>query len=73
MFSGFIDETTAAFVAAHRHGDVCVPRLYDLSADLHGDHDIAASHPDIVRWMTEIIYREHRAPPDYPITLPKQD
>lgn len=49
-----------------------VPRLYDLSADIHEDHDIAARHPDIVRQMTEIIYREHRESPDYPITLPKR-
>lgn len=49
-----------------------VPRLYDLSADLHEDHDVAARHPDIVRQMAEIIYREHRESPDYPITLPKR-
>lgn len=49
-----------------------VPRLYNLSTDLHEDHDIASQHPDIVQQMVEIIYREHRESPDYPVTMPKR-
>lgn len=49
-----------------------VPRLYDLSVDLHEDHDIAAQHPDIVKQMIDIIYHEHVDSSTYPVTLPKQ-
>lgn len=47
------------------------PRLYNLADDIHEDRDIAAQHPDIVRQMTEYIYREHRDNEMFPITLPK--
>lgn len=49
-----------------------VPRLYDLSVDLHEDHDIAAQHPDIVKQMIDIIYQEHVDSSTYPVTLPKR-
>ena len=31
------------------------PYLYDLSNDVHEDHNIAAAHPDIVKQMKEIL------------------
>ena len=37
--------------------------LYNLSTDLHEDHNIAAQHPDIVKQMKEIIKREHTDSP----------
>ncbi|MBR2302066.1 MAG: arylsulfatase, partial [Bacteroidaceae bacterium] len=37
--------------------------LYNLSTDLHEDHNIAAQHPDIVKQMKEIINREHTDSP----------
>ena len=48
-----------------------VPHLYDLASDLHEDHDIASSHPEIVRQMTDIIYREHRESDLFKVTLPQ--
>ncbi len=50
-----------------------VPHLYNLAADIHEDDDISALHPNIVRQMIAIIYREHRDSKDYPITLPDAD
>lgn len=47
------------------------PRLYDLSTDLHEDHDVADLHPDIVKRMVEIIVREHTPNDLFPVTLPK--
>ena len=47
------------------------PYLYDLSNDVHEDHDIAAAHPDIVKQMKEIIKREHRDSDIFPVTLPE--
>ena len=47
-----------------------VPRLYDLAADLHEDHDIAAEQPDIVRRMIDIIRQEHRPSELFRVTLP---
>lgn len=46
------------------------PRLYDLSSDLHEDHDISKDHPETVRKMIEIIYREHRPSSLFKVTLP---
>ncbi len=48
-----------------------VPRLYDLAADLHEDHDIAAEQPDIVRRMMDIIRQEHRPSELFRVTLPE--
>lgn len=48
-----------------------VPHLYNLSADIHEDHDVAAEHPDIVDQMKRIILSEHVDSEDYPVTLPK--
>lgn len=47
------------------------PYLYDLSNDVHEDHNIAAAHPDIVKQMKEIIKREHRDSGIFPVTLPE--
>jgi arylsulfatase len=48
--------------------------LYDLSKDLHEDHDVAKQHPDVVKKMVDIIYKEHTPPtvPDFKVTLPKK-
>ena len=48
------------------------PRLYNLSTDLHEDHDIAAQHPDVVRALIDIIYQQHTDSPLFPITLPQR-
>ena len=50
-----------------------VPHLYNLTDDLHEDHDVAAAHPEIVKQMKEIIRREHRPSKLFPITLPEFD
>lgn len=47
-----------------------VPSLYDLSTDLHEDHDIANQHPDVVRKMVGIILQEHRHSDLFRVTLP---
>ena len=47
------------------------PYLYDLSNDVHEDHNIAAAHPDIVKQMKEIIKREYRDSGIFPVTLPE--
>ena len=44
--------------------------LYDLSTDLHEDHNVAAQYPDIVRKMKEIILREHTNSSLFQVTLP---
>jgi arylsulfatase len=49
-----------------------VPRLYDLSADPHEDHDLSATHPDTVGKMITFIYREHIDNPLFPVTLPSR-
>ena len=36
-----------------------VTELYDLSVDVHEDHNVAAEHPDIVRRLNAIIDRSH--------------
>lgn len=48
------------------------PRLYDLSVDLHEDHDVAGSHPDIVRRMVEIVHAQHTPNPHFRVTLPER-
>ena len=49
-----------------------VPYLYDLSSDIHEDHDIAAQHPDLVRRMVDILLREHTQSPYFNVTLPAE-
>lgn len=46
------------------------PRLYDLAADLHEDHDVASEHPDIVGQLVDIIKKEHTDSPAFKVTLP---
>ncbi len=40
--------------------------LYDLSTDLHEEHDVAAQHPDIVAKMTEIMKAQHTPSKEFP-------
>lgn len=49
------------------------PSLYDLSQDIHEDNDLAAKHPDIVKQLVGIIYREHTDHALFRLTLPKFD
>lgn len=46
------------------------PSLYNLSTDVHEDHDVAISHPDIVKQMVDIIKREHSESDLFKVTLP---
>ena len=48
-----------------------VPHLYNLSTDLHEDHDVAAEHPDIVKKMVGIIYAQHTPSKYFKVTMPK--
>ena len=48
------------------------PYLYDLSTDIHEDHDLAAQHPAIVAQMVDIIHREHTDSQMFKVTLPKK-
>ena len=48
------------------------PQLYDLSTDIHEDHDLAAQYPDLVAQMVDIILREHTDSPMFQVTLPKK-
>ena len=45
--------------------------LYDLSKDIHEDHDLSALYPRKLRRMVSIIRREHTDHPLFPITLPQ--
>ena len=45
--------------------------LYSLATDLHEDNDVAAQHPDVVKKLVDIVYKEHVDSPLFPITLPK--
>ncbi len=45
-------------------------RLYDLSNDLHEDHNVATEYPDIVRQMKAFIHRDHTPNELFPVTLP---
>lgn len=47
------------------------PHLYNLSADLHEDNDIAAEHPDVVKRLVDIVHAEHTPNPHFAVTLPK--
>ena len=33
--------------------------LYDLSKDIHEDHNVAEEHPEIVEQIRQIVHREH--------------
>jgi arylsulfatase A-like enzyme len=48
-----------------------IPHLYNLSTDLHEDHDISAEQPDIVKKMIGIIKSQHIPSPYFKVTLPK--
>ncbi len=48
------------------------PHLYNLSTDIHEDHNVASSHPDIVSKMLSIIATEHVESPYFKVTLPNQ-
>ncbi len=47
-----------------------VPRLYNLAADIHEDHDVSEEHPEILAELLDAVRREHTDSPDFPITLP---
>ena len=49
-----------------------VPLLYNLSTDIHEDHDIAAEHPEIVKQMKDIIRSQHTPSELFEVTLPAQ-
>ena len=46
------------------------PRLYNLAVDLHEDNDVSSKHPEIVKELKEIIYKEHTDNPLFKVTLP---
>ncbi len=48
-----------------------VPFLYNLSKDIHEDHNVAGEHPEQVRKMVNVILQEHRPNDLFKITLPK--
>lgn len=48
-----------------------VPFMYDLSKDIHEDHNVAGEHPEQVRKMVNVILQEHRPSDLFKITLPK--
>lgn len=45
-------------------------RLYNLAADIHEDHDVAADYPQIVAQLKQIIREEHTDSPLFRVTLP---
>ena len=44
--------------------------LYDLATDLHEDHDLSASYPNVVNELKEIIKQEHTESSLFKVTLP---
>ena len=40
--------------------------LYDLSKDIHEDHDVAEEHPDIVKRIRKIMKAQHRPSEAFP-------
>lgn len=46
------------------------PRLYNLANDIHEDHDVSQEHPDIVKELVDIVYKEHTDNPLFKVTLP---
>ena len=47
-----------------------VPRLYNLADDIHEDTDLAGRYPEKVKQLVNILWREHRDHPLFPVTLP---
>ena len=47
------------------------PHLYNLSTDIHEDHDIASENREIVDEMLQIIENEHVENPLFKVTLPE--
>lgn len=47
-------------------------RLYDLDTDIHEDNDVSVQHPEVVKRLVNIIYREHTDNPLFKVTLPKR-
>ena len=47
------------------------PSLYNLANDLHEDHDVASSNPDIVVKMKSIIAAQHTPNPHFRVTMPE--
>lgn len=45
--------------------------LYDLKNDPHEDNNLAASYPDVVQKMKDIIRREHVESPLFKVTIPQ--
>lgn len=44
--------------------------LYDLSKDIHEDHDVSSEHPEIVEQLKDIIYKEHTNSDNFKVTIP---
>ena len=44
--------------------------LYNLSNDIHEDHDLAAQYPDLLNRLCGIVHHEHTANPYFNVTLP---
>ena len=45
--------------------------LFDLATDLHEDHDLSASYPDVVKELKNIIKQEHTESSLFKVTLPE--
>lgn len=45
-------------------------QLFDLATDLHEDHDLSASYPNVVNELKEIIKQEHTESNLFKVTLP---
>lgn len=48
------------------------PYLYDLSNDIHEDHDVAQQHHELVKQMIGIIRRQHVENENFKVTLPRE-
>lgn len=46
------------------------PFLYDLSTDIHEDHDLKDKYPDKLAELINIVHKEHTDSPLFPIELP---
>lgn len=47
------------------------PELYNLDADIHEDHDLAARYPELVESMIKLIHTQHTPNPYFHVTLPQ--